>query len=92
MDCREVVETFNKCGGIFYCDYVSNKCTVLGTNLKCSIKTPEDALAINRLLWSQMHLDNLTINKKDKTEKIPVYHRFQNVEARSIEIDTLETP
>ena len=91
MDCKDMIELFNKCGGLLYCDYVSNRCTVLHTNLKCSIKSNDDSLAIDRLLWQHMNENNVSLNKKDSTEKITKYHRFQNPDARSFTINTLES-
>lgn len=41
MDCSELIELYNKVGGILRCDYNKKTVNVLNTNMKCDIK-PKD--------------------------------------------------
>jgi hypothetical protein len=41
MDCKELIELFNKVSGVLYCDYNKNKTYVVNTKLKCNI-TPNN--------------------------------------------------
>ena len=41
MDCSELIELYNKVGGILTCDYDKKIVTVKNTNLKCDIKSSD---------------------------------------------------
>lgn len=71
MNCVELIELFNKIGGILYCDYNKNKVWVHNTNLECNIKTENyknlEKLA-HEFAFSPYELKHLTynyINSKD---------------------------
>lgn len=38
MDCKELINIFNKVGGVLTCDYDKNKAFVEKTNITCDIK------------------------------------------------------
>jgi hypothetical protein len=42
MDCKELIELYNKVGGILTCDYDKYIVKVDKTNLKCDIVKSED--------------------------------------------------
>lgn len=88
MDCKFVIDTFMKCGGKMYCNYENSQCIVLNTNLKCTIQTEEDKYNLDRFLWSQMYKNTVQVIDKD-TKEINCIHRFQDLNAKAIIIDTL---
>lgn len=50
MDCQELIDLFNKVGGILHCDYDKKKIVVKNTNLECDIK-PSNYNIISRTLY-----------------------------------------
>ena len=75
MDCVELIELFNKVGGILTCDYNKNIAYVANTNLKCDIK-PKDyekfkSLAVE-FAFSPYKLEHLkyALNDKNTMNKI----------------------
>ena len=88
MDCKTMISIFNKCGGVMYCNYTNKKCIVKGTNLECTLSNNSDSIALDNLLWDQMIHNNITINEKTLSDNIPIIHRFQDLRAKSVIIDT----
>lgn len=92
MECKFVLDTFEKCGGKLMCNYQNGQCTVLNTNLKCFIRTDDDALHMDRFLWKNMHQNNASIKiiPKENDEYVPMLHRFQDSSAKTIVVNTLK--
>ena len=90
MDCETMINIFNQCGGIMYCNYTNKQCVVKSTNLKCIISNNTDSQALDKLLWEQMIQNNVTINEKSKNDQISIIHRFQDLQAKSIIVNTLD--
>lgn len=88
MDCETMISIFNKCGGVMYCNYANKRCVVKGTNLKCTLSTNSDSIALDNLLWDQMLRKNITINEKTSSDEIPIIHRFQDIRAKSVIVNT----
>lgn len=71
MDCAELIDLFNKVGGILTCDYNKNIVTVTNTNLKCNIK-PKDYDKLTELAhdfafspYQLEHLENKSISNDE---------------------------
>ena len=96
MNCKEMIDLFQQCGGIMYCGYTNKQCKVLNTNLKCNIETEEDKHALDRLVWSNMHNNRVTFGKgtlltvmHQPLIEIDQIHRFQEPGATYMEVNLL---
>jgi len=85
-----MINIFKQCGGVMYCNYENKQCIVKGTNLKCTLSNNADSHALDKLLWDQMINKSITTNKKSNEDQIPIVHRFQDLYAKSVIIDTLD--
>ena len=65
MDCTELIDLFNKVGGILICDYNKNIVKVACTNLKCEIKST-DLGKLEHLLYEFGHSPYEQENLKNK--------------------------
>lgn len=69
MDCKELIDSFNKVGGSLICDYEEKKVFVIGTNLNCKIQ-PKDYEDLRYLAHtyacSPYKLSHIKTNNPDK--------------------------
>lgn len=69
MNCTELIELFNKVGGVLTCNYDKEKVWVDKTNLKCDIKQKDyEKLEIlaHDFAFSPYKLEHLKYNLNDK--------------------------
>lgn len=88
MNCKDVFDLFEKCGGKIVCNYQSKQCVVQGTNLTCTIKSAKDSDELDWLVWKNsartFGIDNNGIKIDNNI------HRYQNSKHKGIIIDLLE--
>ena len=87
MDCKEVFETFEKCGGKLICNYKTKQCFVPNTNLECTIKNNKDSEELDWMLWKHRNTTfGIPRNGIKVDENI---HRYQNSNIKGFVIDLL---
>ena len=88
MNCKEVFDLFEKCGGKMICNYQSKQCVVQGTNLKCTIKNSNDSEELDWLVWKNSPVTSGINNNGLKIDNN--IHRYQDNKHKGIVIDLLE--
>lgn len=73
MDCGELIDLFDKIGGVLQCDYDKNIVKILNTNLKCDIKLSDYKkleLLSHKFALSPYNLEHLEYNNTTQTNQI----------------------
>jgi hypothetical protein len=72
MNCSELIDLYNKVGGVLTCNYRNKTISVDGTNLKCNINLTTDKTKIfelyNNFCYSPYDVEELTDNKMTISE------------------------
>lgn len=87
MNCKEVFDLFEKCGGKLICNYQTKQCIVPGTNLKCVVNSKSDRDELDWLLWK-----NSSVTFGIKNDGINIdnnIHRFQQKDHKGIVVNLL---
>jgi hypothetical protein len=88
MNCSEMFNIFEMCGGKLVCNYENKICTVKNTNLKCTIQSKADSEELDWLLWK--HQDKKYVSGIIANKTVNKVHRYQNPKHSSIIINTLK--
>jgi len=77
MNCKELIELYNKVGGVLTCNYLTNRVTVANTNLECVFNSSNyyDLECLSHTFafspYRMDFLENKQINMIDKLGKKP---------------------
>lgn len=88
MNCKEVFDIFEKCGGKLICNYQTKQCIVPGTNLKCTIESKKDSEELDWLLWKNSPVTYGIKNDGNKIDKN--IHRYQQEGDKGIIVNLLD--
>lgn len=88
MNCKEVFDLFEKCGGKMICNYRTKQCVVQQTNLKCTINNKKDSEELDWLIWK--NTANVSGVKNNSLKIENNIHRFQSNDYKGIVIDLLK--
>lgn len=87
MNCKEVFNLFEKCGGKLICNYQTKQCVVPGTNLKCVVESKSDKNELEWLIWKNT---SATFGIKNDGVKINNnVHRYQQEGDKGIVVNLL---
>jgi len=86
MDCKELLEIFNKIGGEFVCYYKDNKGILLPQKIKCTNLNNASYELDSLVFGLSMYPSLFRETKLSQTEKVKKIHHYQDMSLKKLSI------